>query len=120
MKRVQLMGAAALCWLMGGLASAAQPSRGELLFQTCSACHPVTGDGPGPDLHGIYGRKSGTVPDYEYSEALRNAKLVWNARTLAAFIAKPQEFVKGTKMTFPGYDRPADVAAVVAWLKQMR
>jgi cytochrome c len=120
MSTVKWLLAAGACALVVGTSLAANPSRGELLFQTCSACHPITGDGPGPDLHGIYGRKSASIAGYEYSEAMRKAQLVWDAKTLSAFIAKPQEFVQGTKMTFPGYDQPADIAAVVAWLKQMR
>lgn len=101
-------------------ARAADLKRGELLFQTCGACHPVTGDGLGPDLHGIYGRKSGQIADYDYSPALRAAKLTWDAKTLAAFIANPQKLVAGTKMTFPGYTTRADIDNVIAYLKTMR
>jgi len=101
-------------------AVAADASRGELLFQTCSACHPVTGDGQGPDLHGVFGRKAAQMADFAYSEALRRADLVWDAKTLSEFIAKPQQKVPGTKMTFPGYDKPEDVAAVVAYLRKLR
>jgi cytochrome c2 len=48
----------ALSWLiatcaLAQTAAAAGPSRGELLYQTCTACHTILGDGVGPDLTGI-------------------------------------------------------------------
>src|SRR5271167_449886 len=90
-------------------AVAADLKRGELLFQTCSACHTPLGDGLGPDLHGIFGRKSAQTAGYDYSAPMRAAKLTWNEETLRSLIKGPQSFIPGTKMTFPGYSNPTDV-----------
>ena len=110
-------GAAAL----GSARAQAPPSeRGALLFQTCTACHNVLGDGVGPDLTGIYGQKAARNPNFAYSEALRNSNLLWDEATLRAFIRDPQALVKGTKMAFPGYPDEADVEAVLAYLKTYR
>jgi cytochrome c len=98
---------------------AADIKRGELLLQTCSACHTILGDGLGPDLAGIYGRKSGQIAGYEYSPAMKKANLTWDDKTLAAFIQNPQAVVNGTKMTFPGYANKADIDDVLAALKQL-
>ena len=95
-------------------------SRGALLFQTCSACHSVLGDGVGPDLTGIYGSKAASRPGFDYSSALRSSGLVWDEPTLRAFITNPQDLVPGTTMTFPGYDKRADTDAVVDYLKTQR
>jgi cytochrome c len=98
----------------------AEPQRGALLFQTCSACHSVLGDGVGPDLTGIYGHKAASRAGFNYSSALRASGLVWDDATLRAFITNPQAVVKGTTMTFPGYAQPADVDAVVLYLKTLK
>jgi cytochrome c len=92
-------------------------ARGAQLFQTCSACHNVLGTGIGPDLAGIYGRKAAMTPGFDYSEALRSSGVTWTEANLRAFITNPQEFIKGTRMTFPGYSNPADVEDVIAFLK---
>lgn len=96
------------------------PGRGALLFQTCSACHNVLGDGIGPDLTGIFGQKAARNASFNYSDALRNSNLVWDEVTLRAFIRDPQAVVKGTKMAFPGYSDAADVEAVVSYLRTYR
>src|SRR5580698_2896210 len=91
---------------LGAATAAAQTppmQRGALLFQTCTACHNVLGDGVGPPLGGIYGQKAAQKQDFAYSEALRQSNLTWDEATLRAFIRDPQALVKGTKMAFPGY-----------------
>jgi cytochrome c len=112
---VALLGAACA----RGLA-AAELQRGALLFQTCTACHSVLGDGVGPNLAGIYGKKAASRPDFSYSSAMRASGLVWDEPTLNAFISNPQAVVKGTTMTFPGYPKAADVDAVVSYLKTLK
>jgi cytochrome c len=98
-------------------AIAADLARGAQLFQTCSACHTVLGTGIGPDLAGIYGRKAAMTTGFDYSDALRSSGITWTEGNLRAFIANPQNFIKGTKMTFPGYSNPADIEDVIAFLK---
>jgi len=102
------------------VAAASDLARGELLFQTCAACHNPLGDGIGPDLHGIYGRRAATTPGFNYSAALKNSHIVWDDAALRAFVKDPQSFVKGTLMSFPGYPAPADVDAVIAYLKTLQ
>jgi cytochrome c len=98
----------------------ADPKRGELLFQTCAACHNPLGDGIAPDITGILGDKAAARPGFDYSAALKSSGIVWNEAALKAFIKEPQAVVKGTTMTFPGYSAPADIEAVVADLKTMK
>ena len=101
-------------------AYAADIGRGALLFQTCSACHSVLGDGIGPDLNGIYGRRAATREGFNYSEAMKLSGIIWDEATLRAFIKKPQSVVKGTAMAFPGYEMPADVDDVIGYLKTLK
>jgi cytochrome c len=98
----------------------ADPKRGELLFQTCSACHTVLGDGVGPSLYGIFGKRAGTQDSFKYSKAMMDSGLTWDEPTLRAFVRSPQSVVKGTIMTFPGYASSADVDNVVAYIKALR
>ena len=37
---------------------------------------------------------------------------------MAEFLAKPRAFMKGTKMSFGGLKKEADVAALLAYLQQ--
>jgi cytochrome c len=99
---------------------AADLKRGALLFQTCGACHSILGDGIGPDISGIYGQKAASRPGFNYSSALKNSGIVWNEAELRAFIKDPQARVRGTAMTFPGYENPADVEDVIAYLKTLK
>ncbi len=75
-------------------------------FSVCTTCHSVEKDknGIGPSLAGIVGRKSGIVPGYAYSDAMKNAGIVWTEENLDRHIAKPSSEVPGNKMEtlFPG------------------
>jgi cytochrome c len=101
-------------------ASAADLARGEQLFHTCAACHSVLGDGIGPDITGIYGQPAAMRAGFNYSDALKRSGLTWTEANLRAFIHAPQAFVPGTLMTFPGYERTADIDDVLAYLKSLK
>lgn len=78
-------------------------SVGQLEFQRkCSVCHTLNEDGAnraGPTLHGVFGRKAGSLPGYDYSDALKNSSIVWTAETISAlFDHGPDIIVPGTKM----------------------
>ena len=66
----------------------------------CRTCHIVReGDNRlGPNLHGIVGRKAGSLPDYAFSSAMKEAEFVWDAEKLDRFIANPDEVVPGNNM----------------------
>jgi cytochrome c len=94
--------------------------RGALLYQTCTACHSVLGNGIGPDITGIYKQPAARRSSFRYSAALLASGLVWNEATLRAFLRNPQALVKGTTMTFPGYASDADLAAIVSYIKKQK
>lgn len=76
---------------------------GERQFlRKCSVCHAVTagsGRKAGPTLHGIFGRRAGTVAGYAYSPALSGSDLIWNERTIdKLFELGPDHFTPGSKM----------------------
>jgi len=96
---------------------------GEKAFKKCKACHQV-GEGAtnksGPQLNGVVGRAIGSLGDFKYSNnmAAMGAKgVVWNDETLAAFLAKPKAYIKGTKMSFSGFKKEQDIEATIEYLK---
>ncbi|MCV2893910.1 c-type cytochrome [Lentibacter sp. XHP0401] len=98
--------------------------RGEKVFHTCTSCHQI-GFGAenrvGPHLNGIFGRKAGAfAEDYRYSKGLlREGEngLVWDLRTLNAYIENPKALVTGTRMNFPGVKEPEKRADLLAYLR---
>jgi cytochrome c len=94
---------------------------GEKVFAKCRACHQI-GEGAhnsvGPELNGLIGRKTGSVPDYNYSDANKNSGLTWDEATFREYIQNPKGKIPGTKMTFAGLTKPSDIDNIVAFLKQ--
>jgi cytochrome c2 len=116
-----LIGSVGLVLLMAASAQAAgDPKMGEQLFNKCKACHSLQAgkNGIGPSLHGLFGRKAGTVPGYTYSAAMKKADVVWNEDTLKKFLADPRKFIPGNKMVFVGIKDEAQLDDLIAYLKQ--
>lgn len=94
---------------------------GAAIFQQqCAMCHVLQAGAPstvGPNLHGVFGRKSGTLPGYAYSPAMRKAGIVWNEETLDRLIASPRTFVPGTIMLFPGISDEKARRSLIDYLK---
>jgi cytochrome c len=67
---------------------------------------------------GLFGRQAGTVPGFDYSEAMKASGIIWDEETLDAFLSDPRGFVPGTKMTYAGVKNPQDRADLIAYLKE--
>jgi len=106
--------------LTSGVASAADAAHGKIVFQTCAACHSERPGAIGPSLRGVYGRKSGALPDFRYSNAMLRANRVWDEANLRDYLKDPQATVKGNRMPFGGMSNPQDIADVIAFLKDYR
>src|SRR5207244_2595889 len=106
-----------------GMASAQDLAAGEQSFRKCSPCHAVGEDAKnkvGPVLNGIDGRKSGTVADYSYSDANKEAAITWNEAAFKDYIQNPTAKVPGTKMAFAGIKNDTEIASLWAYLKQFK
>jgi cytochrome c len=74
----------------------------------------------GPTLKGVIGRKSGTVPGFRYSRAMKSAEITWDEVSLDRYLSNPQDVVPGNIMPFAGVLDPAQRAKLIAYLKTLR
>jgi cytochrome c len=103
--------------------AAVDAKAGAEVFKRCAVCHTTQkggGDGLGPNLSGVMGRKSATRPGYAYSPALKKAGLIWNEANLTKWVAGPQRVAPGNKMMFPGLSSKKQQADVVAYLGTLK
>ena len=94
---------------------------GQIVFNNeCRTCHTVKeGDNRlGPSLHGVIGRKAGSLPNFGYSDAMKSSGLTWDEASLDRFIANPDEVVPGNRMKpYGGMASAEERAKIVAYLK---
>jgi len=102
-------------------AARTQPAtRGEELFgHRCTGCHSLDRDKEGPRLGGVYGRVSGSVPSFHYSDALKNAHIAWDAESLQKWLTDPESLVPNNDMAFH-VESAAERSEIVAYLRQLR
>ena len=106
-------------WLSAAApAAAADAQRGEQVYSRCLACHALAYDRVGPRHCGLFGRRAGSVPGFDYSPAMKNSNLTWNDKTLERFLAKPLAVVPGTTMTYDGVADAKDRSDLIAYLKR--
>jgi cytochrome c len=97
------------------------PAAGETVFRKCMACHRVGPDArnaAGPELNGIVGRQAGSLADFNYSPAMKDSGITWDAESLSSFLEAPRQFVQGTRMAFAGLPDAQERANVIAYLSQ--
>jgi cytochrome c len=116
-----LLLAAAAMVLTASHAQAADAVKGKMQFGPCTACHtvdPAKPDLVGPNLFGIVGKKAATIrKGYAYSPALKASGLVWDEKTLDAWLKSPATLVPKTKMEYVGMTRAETRANVIEYLK---
>jgi cytochrome c len=94
------------------------PIRGRLLFEKrCTGCHALNVNHEGPQLQGIYNRPTGSIPNFPYSDALKNAHITWNDRTLDQWLTDPDAFLPGNNMDFL-VPKPQERQDIIAYFKQ--
>ncbi len=120
MKKLTL--SALVVFAASSLASAAlaqDAAAGKTSFNKCLPCHSI-GEGAknkvGPELNGLDGRKSGTAPDYNYTDANKNSGITWNEAQFKEYIKDPKAKIPGTKMTFAGIKNETEINNLWAYV----
>lgn len=115
-----LVGAVALAGFAGPAGAEGDAERGKQVFRKCAMCHSLEPGKTkiGPPLHGVLGRKAGSVKGFRYSKAMKSADVVWTADTLDKYLSAPKTFVPGNRMPFPGLKKATERADLIAYLEQ--
>jgi len=104
---------------IGKLLASADPARGETAARKCAACHTFGKGEPnkvGPNLWGIVGRPRASVPNFNYSAAMKAKGGNWTIDDLNTYLINPKAMIPGTNMTFAGLPRGSERADVIAFL----
>jgi cytochrome c len=104
-----------------GEVRAQDAAAGEKVFGVCKACHQIgetAKNNVGPQLNGLFGRKSGTVPGYNYSAANKDSGITWDEATFREYIKDPKAKIPGTKMIYAGLKDEQRTNDLIAYLKQ--
>jgi cytochrome c len=115
--------AVAVITISAGTSLAQDAQKGQMVFNMCLPCHSIGAGAQtkvGPELNGLDGRHSGSVPNFEYSDANKNSGIVWNEATFKKYIQNPQGVIPGTKMIFPGVKNEQQVNDLWAYVSQFR
>ena len=102
--------------LVAAAPPAGDPAAGKLGYAKCIGCHSPERNRTGPRHCELLGRVAGSLPGYDYSEAMRNAAIRWDAESLDRFLAAPMTVVPGTTMGFAGVADARERRDLVAYL----
>ena len=94
------------------------PQTGSQLFEKrCTGCHSLDKNKGGPRLRDVYGRKSGSITDFSYSDELKAAHILWDEGSLDQWLANPDAVVPNNDMAFY-VSSPQERADIIQFLRQ--
>lgn len=94
---------------------------GARLFTKCARCHALAEAGPkksGPHFTSLFGRRAGSLSDYRYSAALKDASFAWDETSLfRLFSDGPDVMLPGTKMPVQRVPDAGQLRQLIDYLK---
>jgi cytochrome c len=124
--KIRLMVAMALGLGMAAGPAAARPDidAGRFEFnKTCRSCHSLRRGEviQGPSLAGVFGRRAGSLVDFNYTDTMRNSRIIWTEDSLDTYIASPFMMLgSGIDMTAHGIRDDRARADLIEFLKHAR
>ena len=101
-----------------------ESDEGQVAFNnSCRTCHSFkAGDNRlGPSLHGIVGRKAGSMEGFAFSSAMKSSGITWDASNLDQFIENPDKVVHGNGMKpFGGIADASERKKIVDYLGTLK
>ena len=125
----RLLVPASVCTALAALALASPPAvaqdaaAGQRVFNQCRACHSIEQGGRnlvGPNLHGVVGRRAGSIEGFRYSRPMQEKReqgFAWTEENLRAYIRSPKDVVPGGSMSYPGLRNEQQLNDLIAYLK---
>jgi len=106
------------------LAAEGQSDDGQVAYNNaCRTCHSFKPDDNrlGPTLHGIVGRKAGSIEGFAFSPSMKASGITWDEATLDKFITDPNQVVSGHKMQpFGGIADAGERKKIIDYLKTLK
>merc|ERR1712032_255022 len=69
---------------------------------------------------GVMGRQSGTCEGFAYSEANKNAAIIWSDKHMFEYLVNPKKYILGTKMVFAGLKKESERSDLIAYLAEAK
>jgi cytochrome c len=90
----------------------------EAFEKRCTGCHGLDNVKMGPPLRHVFSQRSGDDPKFPYSDALKKARITWDASNLDRWLTNPDAVVPDNDMTFR-LNSAEERAAIIAYLKEL-